>query len=251
MQLRLARVPSAIAAAVIVLLGVSRPAEAGFSMTLSDGIAADTQVISLTSGGVNTFSATVGHFAVGGVANLTEDPNIADTMTQLTFNIHSNAAAAETLTITLTASDLQLVPHVESLVSDVGASLLTNGSSFSYQSFYDATNSGLITGPTTGLQGPFSNPSNLPNYNDPANILVKDLTPYQPTTLDGKFSMTSVLTFNAGQYGSLATTGTTTVTATPEPATLGMAVIAAVGGITCGLRRVRRSGKDSANRIAA
>ncbi len=95
MQLRLARVPSAIAAAVIVLLGVSRPAEAGFSMTLSDGIAADTQVISLTSGGVNTFSATVGHFAVGGVANLTEDPNIADTMTQLTFNIHSNAAAAE------------------------------------------------------------------------------------------------------------------------------------------------------------
>jgi hypothetical protein len=152
-------------------------------------------------------------------------------MSSTTFTLNNDSAVSHTLDIVLTGTGFTLASH------DV-ATFSVSGSSSAYTVGKDSTtDSSTINGtaipPSGGLTGvPVSNGSTT-SYS------------WTPGPSSSNFSFTNTSTFSIGQTldvtlggnDSVTLTINTTVVATPEPSTMAIAGLGALGMIGYGLRR--------------
>lgn len=239
MQLTMQRVVALVAFG-LAALAFGTGAEAGITYTLSDGIPADTVV--LTDGGTGqiTFNnIVVGNFTVSGT--LDGPPHPSDqglgflSQTQNTVNVVSTGGG--TLTLTMVDQGLTLSPSqpTATLVSNISDSRFGTevggppaGSQFTFQSWLNPANTTTPGGATGGIQGPYTTAPISNGLNTAVSV---------PST---PFSLINQLVLTATGPLALADTGTTQLEgAVPEPATITL-VGTALPLIGLALRRRRR-----------
>lgn len=179
-----------------------------------------------TVGIINT-TQTVGSF-VGvisvGVSNSPGNAIDGGTL-QTTSLILSNVGIAPGI-LTLTLSDTNYTAPAGgpfNLDSSIGGTLFHSavGDSVSFQSFYDPANSPVA--------GPFFTPIQTYNSTGPDNQSfndTKDANPLPPSALYSLANQTVIVLSPGGQAN---VSGTTTISAVPEPATLGTLGLALLG----------------------
>jgi hypothetical protein len=217
-------------------------ANAGLVLVISDGIAADTTVLTDGGTGFIAVNATVGNFRVGGFAAAQGISPTVLSQTQNTVNITGTGPG--TLTITEIQTGVTFTPTASAITlnSVIQASQITRGT-YSFQSWLDGSNGNPLsggpgswvlaapTGVTWGAQGPYTTVTSTNPPNTDVSVAISQPGPTSFTLVNQlSYSVTS-----AG--GILSDTGTTNVYAAPEPASMFSALI---GFGMLGLNKLRR-----------
>jgi hypothetical protein len=227
-----------VAALALLLAGTGR-ADAGFKMMLSDSLdGASVTIADNGPGDLNpavgaiTFSGTVGEFAINVSSGLSKpilgSPSVPD-MTLSSLNTKLTGSAADTLTIKLTDTDFAPFFDAELLAMDAGGTLSGSITSVKLQAFVDPTNTEFGTlGP--GAQLTFSTSP----FSGSSSVGVGPLTaPYSLTIVD-------TITAGAGA-GSINFAHDVEVIPIPEPASLTLLSLGALGLLGYGWRKRRQA----------
>jgi len=228
------------AAAVLAILGLSTPS-ASASIALSYNIGSG----ALTGTGTDTLNipaTQLGDFNVSLQSNTSNSPTLS-TLTTTTITLHNMGTTTETIDIVVTGQNFSA-----GSLTGAGTAMLMNyslgGTTTTFNSttdtttgnsWVDNTNAGLMTSsPGAMTEKPVGT---LSGTYGPAN------SPTIPFTRAGLFSLTQMLaiTLGAGDNASLtistASAPSPLQTVTPEPSSMVLAGIGALGMIGYGLRR--------------
>jgi hypothetical protein len=228
-----------ISAALIGIACTTQAARADLVIRASDGTSsAELARVTNGSGIANVFVSNLfGGFTVSLTAISKPFGNTPDqaTFQNETLQITNTGASGKTLTISMTDTGFTYpnpIGRPLDVTSAVNGTLfgLQAGNKVTFQSFMDVNNAEFGKTQTSGVQGPFA-------YNGDTNTTIGALDQYwfggtQATThgtfawdpsINPAYSITSqfVLTLAAGAAANLS--GTTSLTATPEPGTVVMA----------------------------
>jgi hypothetical protein len=250
------------ALAILAGLGLATPS-ASASITLSYIAAADSLTNTTGSPATNSLSTgvlTVGNFSYSLTAT-TNDPAGGTTsfagsssLSNVSFAVHNTGTAADTIGIQLTGAGFTISPGAVlgdlanfvvsgSSASSTSADTTTAKSSITYGStttFIPTVNgttssTAIVTGVPTSGSG--SQPYRFNGASPPlgnSNVL----TFTNPST----FSITQALEITLGVGDSVTLTFNTTVVESPEPSTMALAGLGALGLIGYGVRRRKAQG---------
>jgi hypothetical protein len=198
--------------AVIASLGSARSALADLTVTATETGGTGTVTLFTVSGNasgglsnsgvtmtVNDFTITAQGASAGQVSNISEE--LASTT-----SIQNNTGAAHILTIVVTASGYNN-PLSGAVDSHIGGTAPIGSTTLSLTSTVDGAapiSSGNLTAPPSFQNDAFGSVSGLPN-------------PY---------TITETIVFNVSANGQVNYSSSTTITSTPEPATVAMALTA-------------------------
>jgi hypothetical protein len=188
---------------VLTSLTLTLAASGGPTLTIPDGSPMDMSPIP----GRIVFDGPIGNFTDVTVT-VTSKPNTpSPAEIDISANVVSSQAAGGTLTITASDKDYTLTPGTgtATLVSHVGGTNGTGGSTTSFQSYADPGNALFAKSVSSGLQGPFSTPS----FNSDASA---------PVSINGLFSLTAVAVVTMGP-GTASSFGSVTKVTPPTVAT--------------------------------
>jgi hypothetical protein len=238
------------ALAILAVFGVASPS--AFATLTTSYTAQDTGLgapRSLTTTGSNTFntltdSGTVGNFSISITVNSTNSPSSA-TLSTTEFDLDNKSSGTETIKILVTTTGYTTGVPSGSLV----ANFATSASSAAFaaadtqtnSSWFDATNAafGMAT-PLGSLTGtPILSGTQAGDYAFPNNGTGPNVPVTAGTT---PFSLTQELLVTLGANDSVTITINTAARPVPEPSTLGLAGLGALGLIGYGLRRRKARG---------
>jgi hypothetical protein len=227
-----------VAALALLLAGTGR-ADAGFKMMLSDSLdgasvtIADNGLGDLNPAlGVITFSGTVGEFAINVTSGLSKPVLGSLSLPQMDLNSLDTklaGSAADTLTIKLTDTDFVPFSGLGTLTTTAGGTLAGSVTSMKVQAFLDPTNTEFGT-PGPGAQLTFST----------SPFAGSNSVGFGP--LAAPYSLTMVETITAGAgAGSISFDNHLFVTNAPEPASLTLLGLGALGLLGYGWRKRRQA----------
>jgi hypothetical protein len=234
-----------LVAIIVAVLGLQGSASATIYLDLSDNSGGNSGLIS-NNGTSIVFSGAVRNFDIALTAGVSNVPGTASSgtlqITNLSVSLNPGVAAGNNvLTIDLAATNYSLPTGATLSLGSSASATFTNGTAgdqVSFQSFYDATNSGNF-GAGVGTSGltlvyPGGSPTSVAR-ND-ASVAVANAGNYALSNITA-----ITITAAASQATSISTTGSTTLGA-PAPSSLVVASIGALGLIGYGWRRRRALG---------
>ncbi|MBI3467298.1 MAG: PEP-CTERM sorting domain-containing protein [Planctomycetes bacterium] len=217
-------VPTASAA---FLLELDDPGTVGVDVLVTDGGVGD---INATTG-VITFSGSFGVWIVN-VTTTISKPVLPNTLYSAELDLNSvnvNSASSGSLQIRATDTGFSLVPGAGNTayqISSIGG--VTSGS-VSFTQYVDTRDAPFGTGVTPGLQGPFGPGA----FSGTATLTF----PYS----GGPFSITEVTTITHGAGFQATSFNASSHIITPEPTSLALLGIGALGMVGYGVRRRRKT----------
>jgi len=238
------------------MLCLQGSAQATLSIQLSDNSPASTVVFTTATNSIALVGITVGNFTISVTAatsNVPGDHPSTLTISDTTITLNSGVAASitgHTLQIKVSATDYS-IPTGGSLTLGSSGGGTWNGSTSSgdtvaYRSWFDTTNSGTF-GAGTGTAG-ITTTSNGGNPNSQSATDTSVAVSKAANSLYALSSITTVTMFEAAsKHTQVNTQGTTTVdgldvASVPEPSTMALAGLGALGLIGYGLRRRKAQG---------
>jgi hypothetical protein len=234
---------SPIAAVVgILVMGMATPARADLEIQIATSLGGPyTTEASAASGGTASTSSAL---TFGGITfNTLETSSNSPGTTSLskllgaTLDAINNTGTAQTVYIKLgdTGFTSPVAPPPVGVNSHIGGSVVTSnaGNALTFQSYIDGANGqNSLTGFTTGAQNPAITSGSFSN--DAFGSI---------TTLSSPYSITELLILTLGANGGeINFSSNTTLTPTPEPSTMAIAGLGALGMIGYGLRHRKAKG---------
>ncbi len=257
-QFRLSRLlPGTLALAGIMMLGLASSARADLEIwaSTSDGtnnnppLSSDSLGVSVPSGGTTSFNGTVGTFAIDTLTTSSNSPGngVLSFLSGATVHVQNTGASTETLYLSLgdTGFTLPTAPPAVILRSHVEGSVFvpSSANALTFQSYLNESdtqnaNSGISFGPQT------VNTTFIHAFLDDQPLTVGTVT--APFSLTEQFAITLGGTVggvpNSGGEIELTTVTQLSPTSVPEPSSLVLAGIGALGMIGYGLRRRKARG---------
>jgi hypothetical protein len=244
------RMPLFLPAVLAFALALSSGAKADVDLTLSDnsGGTGSGTVLSPTE---SIFSGTVGNFLVTLTAVTSNAPGAATAtleITNLSVSLIPGAtlvAGGDTLTINAVGTDYSLPSGTPLTLQSTGSVTFTNsnvGDSMAFNSWLDPNN-----GSSPGVGTPAGSSSVTSTGGTVSASLPTTTASVGRPNTDFSMSNTTTITIVAVNDSSIETTGTTTalgpnVSSVPEPSSLAIAGVGALGLIGFGLRRRKALG---------
>jgi len=224
-------------AALLVMGGVLTPQAARASIEIDvyiNGVLKGSQ----TAASTNTFS--IGTISQGGttfnsLTIIASDNVPGGTTGNLTQESISSSGSSGTGTLQVVVQELSSFTHPTgsplNLQSNVSRSDGETGTTLTFQSWANGT---------VGSSSPFVTGGSTPGKQTFSSAVGNNTPPNQLSTSfanSGSYTLQSVLTLTAGDSGNINVNGSTTVSAVPEPSTMALAGLGALGFVGYALRR--------------
>jgi hypothetical protein len=245
------RILFSLVATIGAVLGLQGSASAALTLELVSG-ASDVVGAPLGPNSMS-FAGTVGAFDVTVTIAVTNSPGTAalGSLTITNFNVSLNGTASagdNTLTIYAKATDYTLPPgsplNMDSNESGTFVAS-TAGDKVTFTSYFDASNTAPGTLPPTGFTIGTPSPTvTITSTGGTTGSLSANAAPTL-VTRSGMFALANVTTVTLSGSSStvaLGMNGATTVTGVPEPSSMALAGLGALGLMGYGLRRRQAQG---------
>jgi len=223
------------------VLGLQGSASADLFLQLSDNSGGNSGNLT-TTGALLTFSGTVGNFAVTLTAVTSNNASTGSTLniTNLSVALKSGAtlvSGGDKITINAAGTNFSLpVGPTLNLASSGTATFTapTSGDNMTYQSFLNTSNTSTVGAGTPSASFTLTSTGGNQSLATPTSNVAA-------TGRSGNYAMSSITTVTitslANPSETIDTTGAAIATAVPEPSTMAIAGLGALGMIGYGIRR--------------
>jgi len=224
------------------VLGLQGSASADLFLQLSDNSGGNTGILT-TTGALLTFSGTVGNFSVTLTAITSDNVSTGSSLniTNLSVSLKSGAglvSGGDKLAIDAAGTNYSLPVGPTLTLASSGTATFTNsnsGDSLTYQSYLSTSNSSTAGAGTASGSSTLTSTGGVP----PLSLS----TPTNSATVTGRTgnyalsSITQIDIVSLAHPSLVDTTGSAIATAVPEPSTMAIAGLGALGMIGYGIRR--------------